>query len=78
MSFECRTQGIEAMIIRGTEGVVEVELLLTACQLAVLEQAARERATTPGQLVRQLIRNFVAGVDHSHPTPAGSRLGEER
>ena len=48
------------VFIPGSEGVVEIELLLPVWQAAVLEETACQRGITVGQLVRQLVRDFVA------------------
>jgi len=40
--------------------VVEISLLLPGCQATALENLARQRGLTAGQVVRQLIRDFCA------------------
>ncbi len=43
----------------GPPDVAEISLLLPGWQLSVLEDAARLRGLTSGQLVRRLLRDFV-------------------
>jgi hypothetical protein len=43
----------------GPPDVAEISLLLPGWQLAVLEEAARSRGLTSGQLVRRLLRDFI-------------------
>jgi len=46
--------------------VVEVELLLFAKELAVLESAARYHGQTVGQMIRRIVRDFLhQSMDHS-------------
>jgi hypothetical protein len=41
--------------------VVEMPLLLSGLQMSVLEQAAHTRGLTAAGMVRQLLREFIAG-----------------
>jgi hypothetical protein len=47
--------------------VVEVPLLLPGWQVSVLETAAHDRGLTAGQMVRSLLRDFLAGLDPAAP-----------
>jgi len=42
-----------------TEGVAEVPLLLSAHEVAALEELANRRGLTAGQILRHLIRDFL-------------------
>jgi hypothetical protein len=44
----------------GPTDVAEISLLVPGWQLAALENAARTRGLTSGQLVRRLVRDFIA------------------
>jgi hypothetical protein len=57
----------------GLPDVAEISLLLPGWQLSVLEDAARSRGLTFGQLVRRLLRDFIHRHDHSEPA-AGEKL----
>ena len=64
-------------------GVIELTLLLPSAQVTALERAARRKSLTLGQMVRRLIRDFLA-----HPTanvgdgeaspPDSSRLPDQQ
>ncbi len=41
-------------------GIVEIPLLLPAWQAEVLEDAAHDRGLTAAEMVRQLLRSFIA------------------
>lgn len=47
--------------LEGDRSVVEFLLLLPVHHMTALEQAARRRGQTVGQLARQLVREFLAG-----------------
>ncbi len=46
-------------VIHGEERVVELELFLLMAEAAALEEAAWRRSLTLGQMMRQLVRDFL-------------------
>ncbi len=59
----CRSSGCR---LDEKHKVVEMELLLLATELAALERAARYHGQTVGQMIRQIVRNFLhQSMDHS-------------
>ncbi len=58
----------------GDGEVTELALLLPARQLAALDEAARRWGLTVGQLLRGLVREFLA---HSAGRPGGKKLQPE-
>jgi hypothetical protein len=57
----------------GLPDVAEISLLLPGWQLSALEDAARSRGLTFGQLVRRLLRDFINRHDGNEPA-AGEKL----
>src|SRR5262245_62818051 len=57
----------------GPPDVAEISLLLPGWQLAALEDAARSRGLTSGQLVRRLLREFINRHDDDE-LEAGEKL----
>lgn len=53
---ECRFRG---SLLHEDERVVEVELLLLAAEVAALERTAHRHGQTVGQMIRQIVRNFL-------------------
>jgi hypothetical protein len=49
--------------------VVEVPLLLSVGQMSALEEAAHRRGLTAGQMVRQLLQDFIAIPAKPFPVP---------
>jgi hypothetical protein len=49
--------------------VVEVPLLLSAGQMSALEEAAHCRGLTAGEMVRQLLQDFIATPAKTFPVP---------
>jgi hypothetical protein len=47
------------------DDVIEVSLLLAGWQMSALERAAYRRGLTAAEMVRQLLRDFIA----DHPAP---------
>jgi hypothetical protein len=58
--FSSSSGGLETCRPDSTEEVVEIQLLLSGWQATAVELAAHERGLTTGELVRSLIREFVA------------------
>jgi hypothetical protein len=56
----------------GPPDVAEISLLVPGWQLAALEDAARARGLTSGQLVRRLLRDFIDR--HETEPEAGEKL----
>jgi hypothetical protein len=52
-------------------GVEEIALLMSTQQLASLERAAHLLGLTPGQLMRRLLRDFLAEPAGHGPRPEG-------
>jgi len=57
------------------ESFMELDLLLPNWQLMELEKAASHLGLTTGQLLRRLIRSWLARLDR-HPFPGRARLPE--
>jgi hypothetical protein len=49
------------------EEVVEIPLLLPGWQVSALATAADARGLTTGEMVRSLLREFIAGCDNETP-----------
>jgi hypothetical protein len=59
----CRVGGgDEALLDDHTEEVIEIPLLLQGSQMTALETAAHSRGLTAGEMVRDLLRDFLARV----------------
>ncbi len=50
-----------------TNEVIEVPLLLSAEQVAALEEAAHDRGLTTGEMLRRLLEEFIAGSFNKLP-----------
>jgi hypothetical protein len=57
--------------LRGSE-VVEVSLLLSHQQMLALEQVAHGRGLTAGEMMRQLLQDFIRGQDQARIRPLPS------
>jgi hypothetical protein len=51
---------VPAVVGRTNDDIVELPLLLPGWEAAALEEAARERGQTTAQVIRQLIRGYLA------------------
>jgi hypothetical protein len=51
---------VDEMFSRQSAEVIEIPLLLSAGQMAALEKAAHHRGLTAGEMVRQLLQEFIA------------------
>jgi hypothetical protein len=51
--------------------VVEVPLLLSGWQMSALEREAHRSGRTAGEMVRQLLRDFLAAAHHAVPSLPG-------
>jgi hypothetical protein len=49
--------------------VIEVPLLLSGWQMSALEWAAHSHGLTTGEMVRQLLRDFLAAADRARQAP---------
>jgi hypothetical protein len=52
--------GDRALLAEQGDDVVEIPLLLQGWQMTALETAAHERGLTAGEMVRDLLRDFLA------------------
>jgi hypothetical protein len=69
-SSERRARGCSDAPVLFDEDMAELSLLLPGWQAAALERAARSSGLTTGQMLRRLVRDFLAVSDASY----GARL----
>jgi len=61
-TLDYKPAGAEETALGRQEGLLEIELLLSAGQLQSLDEAARQRRMTAAALVRRLIHDFLSSV----------------